>query len=131
MDVHQLCESTKSGHDISKWPTVADTSHKGRIHLFCLCSYRQSTASAHSEEIRRQNDDPGLGNTSNCQLRKVNAPKAKSCIENFSKFQMSWLLIIFAQNPYYLYASRALAGLVSAGVMTLTAIFATEICNDG
>lgn len=44
--------------------------------------------------------------------------------------QISWLLIIYAQNPCYLYASRLIAGVVGAGQLICITIFVTEISHD-
>lgn len=48
----------------------------------------------------------------------------------FRRPQISWLLIIYAENPYHLYASRLIAGVVGAGQLICITIFVTEISHD-
>lgn len=43
---------------------------------------------------------------------------------------MSWLLIYYAQNVYYLYASRILNGFVGGGVFVMVPLFLSEIASD-
>lgn len=46
------------------------------------------------------------------------------------KFQISWLLIIFAQNVIYLYIARFLGGLAGGGVFVLIPCYVAEIAED-
>lgn len=54
--------------------------------------------------------------------------------ESFKKktiiFQIPWLLVYFATNVYYLYASRALNGFFSGGVYIVVPIFLVEVASD-
>lgn len=43
---------------------------------------------------------------------------------------ISWLLIWFAQNVYYLYCARALSGFVGGGVFVMVPLFLSEIASD-
>lgn len=43
---------------------------------------------------------------------------------------MSWLLIIFAENVYYLYAARMLIGFVGGGLYVIMPMFLSEIASD-
>lgn len=43
---------------------------------------------------------------------------------------MSWLLILFAQNVYYLYVARLIHGIMSAGTFSLCQFYFVEISND-
>lgn len=45
-------------------------------------------------------------------------------------FQISWLLIWFAQNVYYLYAARTLSGIVGGGIFILIPLYLSEIASD-
>lgn len=45
-------------------------------------------------------------------------------------FQISWLLILFAKNVYFLYASRALNGIVGGGVLAIIPLYLSEISTD-
>lgn len=44
--------------------------------------------------------------------------------------QISWLLIIYAQNAYYFYTARIIAGIVGSGQLVCITIFVTEISHD-
>lgn len=48
----------------------------------------------------------------------------------WNSLQISGFIIIFAQNVYYLYAARALHGLVDGGVQVAIAVYFVEIAND-
>lgn len=43
--------------------------------------------------------------------------------------QISWCLIVFATNPYYLYLARLLAGFCGAGAFILVPLFVAEIAH--
>lgn len=43
---------------------------------------------------------------------------------------VSWLLILFAQNVYYLYASRWLNGFAGGGIFVVVPAFLSEIASD-
>lgn len=43
---------------------------------------------------------------------------------------MSWLMILFAQNVYYLYAARILNGTIGGGMFVLAPMFVSEIASD-
>lgn len=45
-------------------------------------------------------------------------------------FQVSWALIFYAKNIYYIYAARFLHGFVTAGVYSLSQFYFVEIAND-
>lgn len=45
-------------------------------------------------------------------------------------FQISWLLVLFSQNIYYLYAARLLHGFVAGGVVVVAPVFLIEISSD-
>lgn len=45
-------------------------------------------------------------------------------------FQVSWLLVWFAQDVYYLYAARLLAGFFSGGSYLMVSLFLSEIASD-
>lgn len=45
-------------------------------------------------------------------------------------FQLSWLLVIYAKNVYWLYASRILCGFVGGAYFIAIPIFVSEICSD-
>lgn len=47
--------------------------------------------------------------------------------------QICWMLILYAQNVYYLYASRILNGIAGGGIFVIVPIFLNEIAvgNDG
>lgn len=45
-------------------------------------------------------------------------------------FQLSWLLVYFAQNVYYLYAARLLLGVFGGGSYTIAPLFLSEIAQD-
>lgn len=47
-----------------------------------------------------------------------------------SLLQISFCLIIFATNPYYLYVARLLSGFSGAGVFVLIPLFVAEIAED-
>lgn len=47
-----------------------------------------------------------------------------------SDIQVSWILVIFAQNATYLYASRLLVGITGGGGYVITPIIAAEISED-
>lgn len=50
---------------------------------------------------------------------------------NFStRRQCVWLLIIYAQNPYYLKAASILAGIFGTGHNMCMSIFVIEIAHD-
>lgn len=44
--------------------------------------------------------------------------------------QISWFLIIFATNPYYLYLARLLVGFGGGGTFVLLPLFVAEISED-
>lgn len=44
--------------------------------------------------------------------------------------QVGWLLMLFAENVYYLYGTRVLCGLVGGGVFVITPTYLSEIAND-
>lgn len=44
--------------------------------------------------------------------------------------QLSWLLVIYAQNVYYLYVARALQGIVDGGLLMTAPVYFVEIAND-
>lgn len=46
------------------------------------------------------------------------------------QFQTSWLLILFAQNPIYLYVARLLHGFCLGGILLTVPVYLTEISND-
>lgn len=46
------------------------------------------------------------------------------------KFQLSWLLIIYRENVYWLYASRILAGFTVSSFFNASPVFVSEICSD-
>lgn len=48
----------------------------------------------------------------------------------FVVFQISWALILFAQNVNYLYASRVLSGFVAGGIFLMIPLYLKEICID-
>lgn len=48
----------------------------------------------------------------------------------FLTFQISWSLILYAQNVYYLYAGRLMCGIVASGVFIIVPLFLSEIAND-
>lgn len=41
-----------------------------------------------------------------------------------------WLLVLFAQNVYYLYGARVLGGVIGGGVLVVTPAYLSEIAND-
>lgn len=43
---------------------------------------------------------------------------------------ISWLLILYAQNVYYLYASRSLNGFVNGSILVIVPAFLSEIAID-
>ncbi|XP_055302945.1 facilitated trehalose transporter Tret1-like [Sitodiplosis mosellana] len=43
---------------------------------------------------------------------------------------ISWSLVLFAQNVYYLYASRFLNGIVGGGVFVITPLYLSDIASD-
>lgn len=43
---------------------------------------------------------------------------------------VAWLLIRFAQNPFYLNAARFLGGLFGSSSFTILILFQSEIAND-
>ncbi|XP_031634634.1 facilitated trehalose transporter Tret1-like [Contarinia nasturtii] len=43
---------------------------------------------------------------------------------------IAWTLVIFAQNVYYLYASRAINGFVGGGVFVIIPVYLSEIASD-
>lgn len=43
---------------------------------------------------------------------------------------VSWLLIVYAQNAYYLYAARVLNGVVGGALFILIPLFLNEISSD-
>lgn len=43
---------------------------------------------------------------------------------------MGWILILFAQNVYYLYAARFFVGLAGGGAFVAIPLFITEIADD-
>lgn len=45
-------------------------------------------------------------------------------------FQIIWLLIIYAQNSYYLYAAGIVGGLAGAGQVISMPMFVSEISHD-
>lgn len=45
-------------------------------------------------------------------------------------YQFGWLLVLFAQNIYYLYAARLLNGFVGGGFYTIVPQFLSEIAVD-
>lgn len=47
-----------------------------------------------------------------------------------SHIQISFLFIIYAQNVYYLYASRFLTGFVGGAVFVVIPIMVAEIAED-
>lgn len=61
---------------------------------------------------------------------------ALELLSNFQKFifcfsfQISWLLVLYAQNVYYLYAARFLNGFTGASYFIMVPLFFTEIAND-
>lgn len=54
---------------------------------------------------------------------------AKSNEQN-TRFQISWLLVLFAQNVYYLYVARVMHGFVAGGVVVALPVYLIEISND-
>lgn len=48
----------------------------------------------------------------------------------YFNLQMNWLLIIYAQNPVYLYVSSAVAGAVGSGQIISIAVFVAQISHD-
>lgn len=44
--------------------------------------------------------------------------------------QLNWLLIIYAQNPYYLYVSSIMGGVIGNGQIICLFIFVSEISYD-
>ena len=46
-----------------------------------------------------------------------------------NSFQLSWLLVLFAQNVYYLYVSRVLFGIAVGGTVVIVPLFFAEIAN--
>lgn len=55
--------------------------------------------------------------------------KMIGCIFEF-KFQISWLLILFAQNANHLILSRIINGTVGGGLFAIAPIFFSEIAKD-
>lgn len=49
---------------------------------------------------------------------------------DISTFQVSWLLIIFAQNVFYIFVARLLHGISTAGIFSLSQLYFVEISND-
>lgn len=49
------------------------------------------------------------------------------CVCNF---QISWLLVWFAQDPMYLYASRLIGGFFGAGGYMIVPLFLMEVTDD-
>lgn len=45
-------------------------------------------------------------------------------------FQLSWILIIYAKNAFWLYASRLICGFVGGAIFVSTPVFIAEICSD-
>lgn len=45
-------------------------------------------------------------------------------------FQINWLVVWFAQDPTYLYASRLLGGFLGGGGYLIAPMFLTEITDD-
>lgn len=43
---------------------------------------------------------------------------------------VSWVLILFAQNVYYIFVARLLHGLATAGIFALSQLYFIEISND-
>lgn len=43
---------------------------------------------------------------------------------------VGWLLMLFAQNVYYLYAARILCGVLGGGVFVVTPAYLAEIADD-
>lgn len=42
----------------------------------------------------------------------------------------SWMLILFAQNVYFLYAARLLSGSIGGGIFVLIPLYLNEIAHD-
>lgn len=63
-----------------------------------------------------------------CHLKLSNYLLNKNLL--FSYFQLAWLLILFAENVYYLYAARILSGFVGGGVFVMVPLFLNEIASD-
>lgn len=45
-------------------------------------------------------------------------------------FQIGWMLVLYAQNVYYLYLARLLNGFMGAGLYMIIPQFFTEIASD-
>lgn len=75
-------------------------------------------------------------------LMSISIPMMVSFIENEIQFncsvhencdwtfQTSWMLILFAQNPIYLYVARLLHGFCIGGILLMIPVYLTEISND-
>lgn len=44
--------------------------------------------------------------------------------------QLSWLLVICAQNVYYLFVARVLHGMITGSVLVVAPVFLQEISTD-
>lgn len=49
---------------------------------------------------------------------------------NWCFLQISWCLIIFATNPYYIYVARFISGFGASGTFILIPLFVAEIAED-
>lgn len=57
-------------------------------------------------------------------------PQKNKFIKEVCIFQMSWMLILFAKNVYYLYMARFLNGFFGGGSYTIVPLFLYEIAED-
>lgn len=48
----------------------------------------------------------------------------------FANFQISWLLLWFAQDPFYLYASRLIAGFIGGAGYLIGPLWLSEIVDN-